>query len=88
MPVDAVERGVERLQAVLARLLGPRLHVGLVDLHDVGAGGEQVPDLGVHGRGVVHRRLLVARVEVVLRLLAHGERAGHRHLHRAGRCGA
>jgi hypothetical protein len=53
----AVERGGERLAAVLARLLGPRLHVRLVDLDDVGAGREQVADLGVDRGGVVEREL-------------------------------
>ena len=33
---DSVERPVERLEAVFAGLLGPRLHVRLVDLHHVG----------------------------------------------------
>src|SRR6266513_3055092 len=31
---DALERAVQRLQPVFARLLGARLHVRLVDLHD------------------------------------------------------
>ena len=75
--LHTLQRAVQRLQAVLPRLLGPRLHVGLVDLHHVGAGGEQVLDLRVHRVGVVHRRLFVAGVEVVLRLLQHRERAGH-----------
>ena len=60
-----------------ARLLRPRLHVRLVDLHDVGAGGEEIADLLVDRRGVVQRRGFLARVEVVLRLLRHRERAGH-----------
>ena len=60
----------------------PGLHVRLVDLHDVGAGGEEVLDLLVHRRGVAERHLLGARVEVVLRLLRHRERTGHGHLHR------
>ena len=80
---DAFERAVDRLQAVLPRLLRPRLHVGLVDLDDVGAGGEQVLDLGVDGGGVVERHLLLARVEIVLRLLRHGEGPGHGDLHHA-----
>ena len=46
---DALERLVERLETEGARLLGTRLHVGLVDLHHVRAGGEQVADLLVHG---------------------------------------
>ena len=78
---DALERAVERLQAKLARLLRPRLHVGLVDLHDVGAGVEQVADLGVDRGRVIHRReLAAAAVEVDLRLLRHREGSGHRDL--------
>src|SRR3954453_6636370 len=76
----AVERGGERLAAVLARLLGARLHVGLVDLDDVGAGREQVADLGVDRGGVVERELGLALVVVVLRLLGHRERPRHGHL--------
>ena len=83
MPSSARFNAVE---AVLARLLRPRLHVGLVDLHDVGAGGEQVADLGVDGRGVVHRRGFLAGIEVVLRLLQHRERARHGDLDLARRC--
>ena len=44
---DAFERAVERLHAVAPRLLGMLLHPGLVDLHDVGAGREQILDLGI-----------------------------------------
>ena len=40
--VDALERAVDRLDPILARRLGPRLQVRLVDLDDVGAGREQV----------------------------------------------
>ena len=79
---DAVERGVERGEAVVAGGLGPGLHVGLVDLDDVGAGGVQVLDLGVDRGGVRHRRRLEVGVVVVLRLLRHRERAGHGHLDR------
>jgi hypothetical protein len=46
-----------------------RLHVGLVELDDIGAGGEQVPDLLVHGPGVVHGRRGAGAVVIVLRLL-------------------
>ena len=46
--LDAFERAVQRLQPILARLIGPGLHVRLIDLHDVGAGGEQILDLLVH----------------------------------------
>ena len=42
VPVDAVQRALQRLDAVGARVVGPRLHPRLVELHEVGAGGEQV----------------------------------------------
>ena len=48
-------------------------------------GGEEVADLLVHRGRVVHRGAFGARVEVVLRLLRHRERAGHRDLHPARR---
>src|SRR6266446_2978779 len=69
-------------QAELARLLRPRLHVRLVDLHDVGARGEQVADVRVHRQRVVQRRRRLARVVIVLRLLRHRERSRHGHLDR------
>ncbi len=63
------------------RLVRPGLHVGLVDLHDVRAGREQVADLGVDRRRVVQgRQLAAAAVVIDLRLLRHRERARHRHL--------
>src|SRR5829696_6791983 len=79
---DAVERGVERREAVLAGRLGPRLHVRLVDLDQVGTGRVQVLDLGVDRGGVRQRRRLEVGIVVVLRLLRHGERARHGHLDR------
>ena len=63
--------------------LGTGLHVGLVELDDVGPGGEQVPDLLVARVGVRESDRSWVAVEVVLRLLRHRERAGHRHLHGA-----
>ena len=80
---DAVEGALDRLQSELARLLRPRLHIGLVDLHDVRPGGEEVLDLKVHRCRVVERHVLVAFVEIVLRLLRHREGAGHGDLHHA-----
>jgi hypothetical protein len=64
----------------VASFLGPRLHIGLVDLHDVCPGGKEVTDLLVYRGRVIHRRLFFVRIVVVLRLLAHRERARHRHL--------
>ena len=85
---DAIERAVEGLQPELARLVRSRLHIGLVDLHDVGAGREQVLDLLVDRRCVIERQFLLIVIEVVLSLLRHGKRPGHGHLDRAIRIGA
>src|SRR5215208_7083399 len=52
------------------------------------SGREQVLDLSVDGGGVVERHLLLVLVEIVLRLLRHGERAGHRDLDGARGVGA
>ncbi len=79
---DAVERALDRGDAEFARLVGPGLHVGLVDLHDVGAGGEEILDLLVDRGGVVERHRGLALVEIVLRLLRHGEGARHGDLDR------
>ena len=85
--LHAVERALERRQRVAARLLGARLHPRLVELHDVGAGGEEVEHLLAHDVGVGEGQVLLALVEVVLGLLGHGERAGQRDLHEAVRVG-
>ena len=79
--LDAFERAVQRLQPVFARLLRARLHVRLVDLHDIGACRKQVPNLLVHRGRVIHRRFLRRLVEVVLRLLRYGEGAGNRNFY-------
>src|SRR3989449_6889826 len=84
---NAFECAVEGRKAVPAGLLRPRLHVGLVDLHDVGAGGEQIANFFVHRDRVIHRRLFLGPVVLVLRLLAHGEGTGYGHLDRLFRVG-
>jgi hypothetical protein len=76
-PGHAFQRAVERTNAVLARLLEPRLHIGLVHLHDVRTMREQVLDLLVERGRVIHRRLFLGLVEIVLRLLQHGKRPRH-----------
>ena len=88
VPLTPSSARLSASRPIFARLLRPRLHVGLVDLHDVGAGGEQVLDLLVHGGRIVERHLLFVRVEIVLRLLRHGEGTGHRHLDHAVGVGA
>ena len=55
--VDALERPVQRRKPIFLRRTGPRLHVGLVDLDDVGPGGEQVVDLGIDRVRIGERRL-------------------------------
>jgi len=79
---DPVERALQRRDSKRPRSRGMRLQIRLIDLHDVGAGGEQVPDFHVHGGGVVHRQLRLGRVVIVLRQLGHRERAGNRDLDR------
>ena len=64
----AVEGTVDHLDAVLARRVRTGLEVGLVDLDDVGAGGEHVRDLGPDDAGVGQRDLAIARVVIVLGL--------------------
>ena len=86
--VDAVERPLERGHPELAGLLGPCLHVRLVDLHDVGSGGEQIDDLVMDGAGVGQRQFGGAFVVVVLGLLGHRERPRHRDLDRTAGVGA
>ena len=82
MPSVALLQGVE---PVRAGRLGPRLHVGLVDLDDVDAGREQVQDLRPDGLRVRHAERRRVAVVVVLGLLGHRERPRHRHLRRAAR---
>jgi len=69
-PGDPVESAIERRQPVFPRLLGTRLHVGLVNLYDIGTGGKQILDLEISPLRVIHRGVFVTLVEVVLRLLA------------------
>jgi hypothetical protein len=77
---DSVQGPIQRVQAELAGLFRARLHVRFVDLHDIGAGREQIADLLVHGGRVVDGSFLFGRIVVVLCLLTHRERAGDRHL--------
>src|SRR5712692_5647257 len=80
---DALERAVERLDRELAVLIGPCLHVRLVDLHNVGARREEILNLLVDGRRIVHRERLFVRIVGVLGLLAHRERSRKRDLNLA-----
>ena len=57
----AVERALQRLDAVLARLVGARLHPRLVELDDVDAGRVQVLDLGAHDVGERERDVALGR---------------------------
>ena len=77
VPGAFFQRPVDCFQSVCPGFLGTRLHVGFVDLYNIGAGSEQVADLVVDGGGVVHRRQFPAAIVVVdLRLLRHRERPG------------
>src|SRR5580692_9527305 len=70
----------EQPDAVFLGGVRPGLQVRLVELDDVRSGREQVGDLGVDRLRVPERGGFLARVMVVLRLLGHRERSGHRHL--------
>ena len=59
------------------------LHVGLVDLDHVRSRLEQIEDLAAHRVRVRHADLVGRPVVVVLGLLGHRERPGHRDLDRA-----
>ena len=73
LALDPLERAVDRLDRVLARGLWPRLEVRLVDLHDVGTGCLEIPELRVDGLRVREREAPLVRVVVVLSLLGHRE---------------
>ena len=59
--LDPGERAVDRLERVLARRLGPRLEVRLVDLDDVRSCRLEVVQLLVDGLGVREREVPRAR---------------------------
>ena len=83
--VDAVERTVDRGEAVARRLVGRGAHPGLVELDDVDAGRLQFAHFLVDRDGIVHRELCFVGVELVLHLLRQGERARHGDLGRVRR---
>ncbi len=74
MPETPASARLRAFRPYLPRLFRPRLHVGLVDLNDVGARGKEILDFRVDGGRVVDGRFLVRPVELVLRLLSHRER--------------
>ncbi len=84
----AVDRAVDRRHGEAPRFLGARLQERLVELHHVGAGGEQVPDLLVQRRGAGKRQRDLIAVVLVVELLRHGERAGNGDLDRPVGIGA
>src|SRR5215831_1926126 len=74
--VDSIQGPIQSSQTVASRLLRTGLHIGLVDLNDVGARGKEIFDFLIHRGRVVHRKLFFILVEVVLSLLRHRVRAG------------
>ena len=62
VPVTPSTARASAVEAVLPGLVRAGLHVRLVDLHDVGTGGEEVEDLLVDGRGVVEGELALVVV--------------------------
>src|SRR5438105_3380066 len=80
--LDVSQGSIDDFDGVCARRFDPRLEIRLVDLHYVGAGGDEVVDLVIDGDGEIHRQARLVAVEVVDRLLGHGERPGHGDLDR------
>ena len=76
-PAHAVDRSVDRRHGEAPRLLRPRLQERLVELHHVGAGGEQVSDLLVQRRGAGECQRGLVAIVLVVELLRHGEGAGN-----------
>ena len=70
-PLHPLQRAVDRRNGVGARGFVPRLHPRFVDLHDVGAGGEQVLHFFVDRLGTGHRQRFPVRIIRVLSLLGH-----------------
>ena len=87
-PAHAVDRAVDRRHGEAPRLLRSRLQERLVELHHVGAGGEQVFDLLVQRRGAIQRQRGLVAIVLVVELLRHGERAGNGDLDRPVGIGA
>ena len=54
--LDARQRAVDRLDRIFARRLGAGLKVRLVDLYEIGPGGEEIAYLLVDGGGQVERQ--------------------------------
>lgn len=63
--IDTVKRPVNRGDAELVRLLRVGLHVRLVNLDDVGAGGFQLSDLFVQCVGISHYQAFLVAVILV-----------------------
>lgn len=77
-----------RREAAPRGVVEASLEVGLVELDDVGAGGEEVGDLLAEAVGVVAGEGLLGVVVLGDRELGQGEGAGDGHLHRPVRVGA
>src|SRR5205807_1820907 len=78
--IDPFECAVDGPDRKTRSLLGARLQVRLVELHDIGPGGEQVAHLFVDRGGERHGQSLLVVIVVVLGLLRHGEGARQRRL--------
>src|SRR5262249_28736372 len=73
-PRYSLEGAVQCRETKRACLFRPRLHVRLIDLHNIRAGGAQVADFRIDRSRVVQRGALAAAVvEIDLRLLRHRE---------------
>src|SRR6516165_11893844 len=78
--VDAFQRTVYRFDSIASGLFRSCLHPRLVELDHIDAGAEQVLDLLIYRRRIVHHQTLLVVVEIVLTLLRHGEWPRDRHL--------
>ena len=81
--LHSIERAVDSPDSVCLRLFRAGFEPGLIQLHDVRAGREQLVDLLVDGFGEGHRHTLVVGVVLVDGLLGHGKGTGQCHLDRA-----
>src|SRR4029453_17162372 len=81
--LDSIQGTIKSSKAVAPRLFGTGLHIGLVDLNNVGARRKEIFDFLIHRGRVVHREFFFILVEVVLSLLRHRVRAGNGNLDRS-----
>jgi len=85
---DAAKRALDCLESVTLGLLGRACIHGSSSCTTSAPAAKQILDLVVERRRIVERERLLVTIVLVLALLRHGERPGHRHLDRAPGIGA